>query len=306
MSFPMKKERIVISFGTKVLAVLFACVCMWGCGNELKREWGPVEWSSSRVVGGIIGFIDDSLTVVSDWRLWSQEQEDYVYGGATNQGTGHQGLRVYNYRVQEDGPRWTDTLDNENTENFTYLKGQLSDSVIWGGNGVDSFSFWKLGEKPAVKNVSIVEDGCKIKFKQEALRVWLDETIFMKGPLGAGGDSCQYAILDTAAGMLTYKRLDNVLEWLKACDDVRAWGDDVYCLSLDKTSGNSVILKNGVDSIFAPMDKIYEGCFSGDMIELGVRICSLKKDEITCSDVKWTGNRELEFYRNDGTVIHLE
>lgn len=61
-----------------------------------------------------------------------------------------------------------------------------------------------------------------------------------------------------------------------------------------------------MDSIFAPMEKIYEGHFSGNMIELGIRICSLKTDEITCSDIKWTGNRELEFYRNDGAVIYLK
>ncbi len=128
-----------------ILAVALACVCMWGCGDDFERKWGPIEWSSPRTVGGVIGFVDDSLVIVSDWRHWSQEQDGFVYDGGTISGIGHQGLRVYNYRVQEEGPRWTDTLDNANTNGFTYLVGQLSDSVIWGGNGNSSFSFWKLG-----------------------------------------------------------------------------------------------------------------------------------------------------------------
>ena len=119
-----------------------------------------------------------------------------------------------------------------------------------------------------------------------------------------GGDTCQYVVLDTIANTITYKRLDENIDWIQKCDDVRAWGDDVYCLLLEE-EGYSVVLKNSNDSIFVPLEKIYEGNFSGNMMELGVRICSLVTDKIACSDVKWTGNRDLEFYRNDGTIIHL-
>ena len=81
---------------------------------------------------------------------------------------------------------------------------------------------------------------------------------------------------------------------------------NIVKLIFDKDDGRSVLLKDAIDSIFAPMEKLYEGRFSGNMLELGVRVCSLINDEIVCSDVKWTGNRELEFYKNDGTVIHLQ
>lgn len=39
--------------------------------------------------------------------------------------------------------------------------------------------------------------------------------------------------MDTIARTLTFKRLSDDLEWIKECDDVRAWGDDVYCLKRD-------------------------------------------------------------------------
>ena len=151
------------------------------------------------------------------------------------------------------------------------------------------------------------KEGCDVDYSVRALRPWLNGNIIALGEetINADGNSCQYAILDTTARTITYKRLDKDLEWIKQCDDVRAWDDDVYCLALDENNGNSFVLKNGVDSIFAPMEKIYDGHFSGNMIELGVRVCSLINNVITCPDVKWTGTRELEFYRNDGAVIRL-
>ena len=293
-----------------VTAVL-ACICMWGCS-------GKTEWNNSFGGAEVVGFINDSLVIVYDSQGWHQDQGSFIQDHGDISGRGHQRLRVFNYRVQEDGPRWTDTLDNDDIEDFNYVKGQLSDSVIWGGDPKSEVSFWKIGEKPRKMKVKKVFDGCSIDVRYTTkLRPWLDGKILVMGNRlnpdiegfdldSLGSEYCQYAVLDTIQKTTTYKRIDDDLRWIKKCDDVRAWGDDVYCLLLDEKEGNSVVLKNANDSIFAPMEKIYEGHFSGNMIELGVRICSLITDEIVCSDVKWTGNRELEFYRNDGTVIHLE
>ena len=210
--------------------------------------------------------------------------------------------------------RWEEHIDDD----FEYIKGQLADSVIWGGDPKSEMSFWKIGEKPHRIKIKKAFDGCSIDVPYTTkLRPWLDGKILVLGNKrnpdmegfaldSLGSDYCQYAVLDTVQKVITYKKLDGDLVWVRKCDDVRAWGNDVYCLVLNKESGNSFVLKNEVDSIFAPMEKIYEGHFSGNMMELGVRICSLIKDKITCSDVKWTGNRELEFYRNDGTVISLK
>jgi hypothetical protein len=300
-------ENKVTKFGLRkmlaVLAVAFACVGMWGCSET------TFEWDEKRSGAKVMGFVDDSLVMVEDYRCWSK-YTNYANGSSDDdRGCENARLCVYNYRVQEDGPRWCDSLTGSYTNGM--WDGQFSDSVIWGHLYVqrkNSISLWKIGEKPHTINLNRNLEGCSIVFRGNSVKEWVDGAFIVRNEksLKFGGDSCQYAVLDTLLKTITYKRLDKDLEWIKECDDVRAWHDDVYCLVLNKENGISFVLKNGVDSIFAPMEKIYEGHFSGNMIELGVRICSLIKDEITCSDVKWTGNRELEFYQNDGTVIYLK
>lgn len=214
-------------------------------------------------------------------------------------------MRVYNYRVQEDGPRWTDTLDNENTNDFTYLVGQLSDSVIWGGNGKESFSFWKLGRKPVAMNMAIFKDGCNATFKQEKMRVWLNGTILLKGPLGAAGDSCQYAVLDTIAKTLTYKRLSDDLEWVKVCNDVRAWGKNVYCLYYEASSA-SVYLKienKMKDSVLVDDQRWYSGVFFlGKMILVDGNLCEYK-DAWVCYPRQ--GILKMGFHADNGIILQF-
>lgn len=284
-----------------VAMVALACVCMWGCG-DLLREDGEKEFTGHYIKGNanVIGFIDDSLVIVYDFQYWNQDLAD----GSQITGAGKQRLRVFNYRVQEDGPRWADTLDNM-TEVYDYVKGQLSDSVIWGGNGRTSFSFWKLGEEPVVRGVRVNKEGCDMDYGVRSLRPWLNETIIALGEnsLKNSGSACQYAILDTIANTLTYKRLDANLKWIEKCDDVRARGDDVYCVILDDEGENSVVLKNENDTIPAPR-KFAIGGFWGDMIKMSGNICNIKNDKITCSDVVWYGN-ELKFYQNGEIIVDL-
>lgn len=283
-----------------VAITAFACVCMWGCSDRVE-----FKWSDGRGSPLIAGFIDDSLVVAYDCREWLETTETWSIGDGYSEESscGHDRLLVYNYQVQEDGPRWTDSLTNKRGGYRWY---QLTDSIFWRWEE-KNILLWKIGETAHEMKISRKNEGCSHSSKIERIHQWLDGTFIALGEnLSAGEDSCQYAVLDTISGTLTYKRLDKNLEWIKVCDDVRAWDDDVYCLLLDEKDGNSFVLKNEKDSIFAPMEKLFDGRFCGNMMELGVRVCSLTKDEIMCSDVKWTGNRELEFYRNDGTVIHLE
>ena len=70
-------------------------------------------------------------------------------------------------------------------------------------------------------------DGCSVDFAVKKMRVWLDGKIYAqseRGYLNAGGDTCQYAVLDTNEKVITHKRLSSELEWIKKCDDVRAFG----------------------------------------------------------------------------------
>ena len=288
-----------------VAITAFACVCMWGCGVD--DGWGEREFRAYDVAK-VVGFVDDSLVILADSREWMQETPDYAIGGH-----GHQRIRVFNYRVQEDGPRWTDTLDNF-VDECDYVLGQLSDSVVWGGQPSlytkvwkgPLMTFWKIGEKPIVKNISVETERCSQTFFVKNMRSWIEETIIVlsEKSLRYGGDTCQYAVLDTVAGTLTFKRLDENLKWIQKCDDVRAWGDDVYCVILDNEGENSLILKNINDTIPTPR-KFAIGGFWGNMIKLSGNICSIHDDEITCSDVIWYGN-ELKFYENGEVVVDLE
>lgn len=286
----------LLSVATFVFVVMLA-----GC--SIDKEDGPIEWDEERTIGKIIGFIDDSLVIVSDWRGWNQEKGTFIHDGGMASGIGHQGLRVYNYRVQEDGPRWTDTLDNENTNDFTYLVGQLSDSVIWGGNGNESFSFWKLGQKPVVMNMAVSKDGCNATFKEERMRTWLNGEILLKGPFGAGGDSCQYAILDTVERTITYKRLDDELKWIEKCDDVRAWESDVYCFMPGESAFEAVLLRNGLDTIDVPI-KFTVGDFWGEVLRLNANLCDFFDGMVACSGAIWRGG--LVFYEDEEIVAELE
>ena len=299
----MKKFGNVALLAVAITA--FACVCMWGCGVD--DGWGEREFRAYDVAK-VVGFVDDSLVILADSREWMQETPDYAIGGH-----GHQRLRVFNYRIQEDGPRWVDTLDNF-VDECDYVLGQLSDSVVWGGQPSlytkvwkgPLMTFWKIGEKPIVKNISVETERCSQTFFVKNMRSWIEETIIVlsEKSLRYGGDTCQYAVLDTVAGTLTFKRLDENLKWIQKCDDVRAWGDDVYCVILDNEGENSLILKNINDTIPTPR-KFAIGGFWGNMIKLSGNICSIHDDEITCSDVIWYGN-ELKFYENGEVVVDLE
>ena len=286
-----------------VVMVALACVCMWGCG-DLLREDGEKEFTGHYIKGNakVVGFIDDSLVIVYDFQYWNQD----LANGSQITGTGKQRLRIFNYRVQEDGSRWADTLDNM-TEVYDYVKGQLSDSVIWGGNGRNSFSFWKLGEEPVVRGVRINKEGCDVDYGVRSLRPWLNETIIALGEnsLKNSGSACQYAILDTVANTLTYRRLDANLKWIEKCDDVRAWGDDVYCSVPGEHPLEGHILKNNTDTLLAPL-VFSRGIFWGEMIELRASICRLEKKLISCLDPEFTWREPLKFYQNNNVVVELE
>lgn len=273
-----------------------ACVCMWGCSDDVT-----FEWERTRRNAKVIGFVDDSLVMVGDYRFWLEVTDSWNGEHLEESGAGNPRLCVYNYRIQEDGPRWCDSVAERN--NSGWFGGQLTDSIIWGGNFTAKMRMWKIGEQPhEIAIARRVEDGCSGKFKITSIKQWLDGTFIARSDesLNAAGDSCQYAVLDTVARTLAYKRLGQDLEWIKKCDDVRAWGNDVYCILLDRKEGNSLVFKNENDTIHVPR-KFAIGGFWGNMIKMSGNICSIDNDKITCSDIIWYGN-ELKFYQDEEVV----
>ena len=293
------------------VAIFVLVTMLSGC--SIDKEDGPIEWDEERTIGKIIGFIDDSLVIVSDWRGWNQEKGTFIHDGGMSGGLGHQGLRVYNYRVQEDGPRWADSLSNEIDDDFGYSKGQLSDSVVWGGDNVHTYSFektisfWRLGEKPRKMNVETRYDGCTIKMSTRRFREWKDGKIIALGEYNMDyykkTDQCQYAILDTVERMITYKVLDDELKWIEKCDDVRAWGTDVYCFMPGESAFEAVLLRNGLDTIDVPI-KFTVGDFWGDVLRLNANLCDFFDGKVACSGAIWHGG--LVFYKDEEIVAELE
>lgn len=286
-----------------VMGVL-VCVCMWGCSDTEFR------WNEERSGAKVVGFVNDSIVMVGDYRCWTEITDGVGANYKDIDGCGQERLCVYNYRVQEDGPRWCDSISNRNSTGIFGMEvhssrpsGQMTDSIIWGGYVNNSIRLWKIGELPHEISLNKKMDGCSVEFTVQSVKQWFDGTFIAKSDrsLSAGDDNCQYAVLDTTAKIITYKRLEKDLVWIKQCNDVRMWGKDVYCVILDAENANSVVLKNERDTI--PMPRIFAiGGFWGDMLKLSGQLCSFKNDMAECADVVWYGN-ELKFYRNDGTVV---
>ena len=293
----LKKSEIEGLFA--VLALAFVCVGMWGCGDQVE-----FKWRDSRGTPSIAGFIDDSLVVAYDCRGWLETTETWNGGYSDDESCGHDRLLVYNYRVQEDGPRWTDSLTNKRGGYRWY---QLTDSIFWRWEG-KNILLWKIGETAHEMKLSRKNEGCSQEFEINRIHQWLDDGfIALGGRFSAGGDSCQYAVLDTIAGTLTYKRLDKNLAWIKECDDVSAWGEDVYCLALTNDPLDLFLEKNDMvlDSLlqgkpygWAEYTKVE---FAGNILNLGNNICKIVNDNFQCVGISIRNS--LEYRYKDGTSI---
>jgi len=237
-------ENKVTKFGIEkllaVLAIAFACECMWGCSDDVS-----FEWERTRRNAKVIGFVNDSLVMVGDYRFWLEVTDSWNGEHLEESGAGNPRLCVYNYRVQEDGPRWCDSVAERN--NSGWFSGQMTDSIIWGGDFTAKMRMWKIGEQPhEIAIARRIEDGCSGKFKITSIKQWLNGTFIARGDksFNAEGDGCQYAVLDTMTRTLMFKRLEKSLEWIKECDDVRAWDKDVYCLALNRESYDAFLIIN--------------------------------------------------------------
>lgn len=281
-------------FVAQIMVAVLICVYMWGCSDDVS-----MHWSEERSLGKVVGFVDDSLAIVNTSRYWHEEVEPTFGLSYDRSGYAHPGLSLYNYRVQLDGPVWFDTLDNSRDDDFEYVKGQLLDSVIWGGDPKSEVSFWKIGGKPHKMKIKKLFDGCSVEVGYTTkLRPWFDGKILVMGERNVppdvkgfdmdslGNEYCQYGVLDTIQKTVTYKRLDCDLKWIKKCDDVRAWDGDMYCLKFDKEERTSSLFVN--DSLRHVLENDYfwtAGAvlqFQGNILLLERDVCRLENGKIKC------------------------
>ena len=299
----MKTAKISIALCVMknfIVGTMLALMCggVVGCSDRVEFKWG------GRGNMSIAGFIDDSLVVAYDCRGWLETTETWNGGYSEDASCGHDRFLVYNYRVQEEGPRWSDSLTNKSGGYRWY---QLTDSIFWRWEE-NNILLWKLrGEAHEIK-LSRKNEGCSETFDVDRMHQWKNGMfIALGGKLSAKGDSCQYAVLDTTARTLTYERLEKNLEWIQKCDDVRTWGEDVYCIAMLNNPKDLFLLKNNenLDSLIHGDDyKWTENSivvFSGQILNLSGNIGLLKDNRIeifSSADLK-----ELMFRNIGGSLI---
>lgn len=94
---------------------------------------------------------------------------------------------------------------------------------------------------------------------------------------------------------------------VQKCDDVRAWGEDVYCLqTIPNADQIGHLLVNGVDQGMLKINAAI-GPFWGNMLELGNNLCELSDEGILkCLSVRWLGGTEkAKFVDENGNTIYL-
>lgn len=293
----MKKFQVV-------LVAVLACVGMWGCSDDVT-----FEWERTRRNAKVIGFVNDSLLMVGDYRFWLEVTDSWNGEHLEESGAGNPRLCVYNYRVQEDGPRWCDSVVERN--NSGWFSGQMTDSIIWGGDFTAKMRMWKIGEQPhEIAIARRVEDGCSGKFKITSIKQWMDGTFIARGDksLTTEGNACQYAVLDTMARTLTFKRLEKSLEWVKECDDVQSLKNKIYCLrTIVHTDQIGHLIVNNEDQGLLGINAAI-GPFWGNMLELGNNLCKISDNGLNCLSIRWLGGVEIEYAKfvNDmGGTVYL-
>ena len=129
-------------------------------------------------------------------------------------------------------------------------------------------------------------DGCSGEFVVASVKQWFDDKFIVRGDKSLISDGCQYAVLDTVARTVTYKRLDENLKWIQKCDDVRAWGEDVYCLKFDKEERTSSLFIN--DNLVYRLENDYfwtAGAvlkFQGRIFLLEHDVCRFENGVVNC------------------------
>ena len=97
-----------------------------------------------------------------------------------------------------------------------------------------------------------------------------------------------------------YKRFDEDLKWVEKCDDVRAWGDDVYCFMPGANNFEAVLLRNS-DVVDVPV-KFTIGDFWGDVLRPNADLCSLVDGSVVCTGIEWRGDG-VKFYQDNVVIV---
>jgi len=211
------------------------------------------EWNSTRGTSGIRAIVNDSLALQSSTRGWNKTVHSLL-SEDDSKGGDNEGLHLINFRKKSPFI-WSDTLDYN-----VDIQGQLSDSVVFGGDLNNEVSFWKIGQKPVTKKIKSWVGGCSpnisknIAFPNYQIRPWRKGTFLILGTsIASGSDSCQYAVLDTSTGIIEQSQFSNSDAWISGCEDVNYFSGKTICLKsrIEKSRYGVDLLVEGlvVDSL---------------------------------------------------------
>lgn len=216
-----------------VLAVAFACVCMWGCGDSDYRQWG------GRYEGTLVAIIDDSLALLTNSRGYEDCHDVFMGSEECERKGTNDGLFLVNYRKQQS-PYWGDTVDGE----ISLISGYYNDSSAFFSNTKNEFGFWKIGEKPRVVRKWNCETPCRCDRRKYG-RPWIDGNVLLKME---NQNECPYAVLDTATGAVKKLEFSGEYAWLEGCDDITYIDGKILCVKRmgDVMGSISILTLDGV------------------------------------------------------------
>lgn len=199
-------------------------------------------------------FINDLLALRTSHRTFHSQTGGMIFGMVSADASesysvkDNGGLHLVNYRSKQPVV-WADTVNWE-----TNLIGQVTDSMVYGGDLWNEIVLWKIGEKP--KKIKPKWSGdCAFKLRESSLpdfrvRPWRDGKFLLLGNTptkSIRADTCQYAILDTTTSEAVLNRFNNKEEaWLSECMDIRYSNNQIICLQINESERKQLdIIVNG-------------------------------------------------------------
>ena len=245
------------------MALVVACICMWGCGLLDDEERFVVD--KNRTNGYLVAIIDDSLAVMENlrgWELWDDDCNSWEY---CDKGTMNPGIFLVNYRKKQS-PLWGDTVEGR----ISIVDGYFHDSSALFSTIDGEFGFWKIGGDARIVRKWKWDDSCKWEGYRLRGSAWIDGKILMKGAF-----HCGFAILDTTTGNVSNLEYTGDYAWLEGCDDITYIDGDVVCIRHRENRLCEVNLerdKNVVDSLIKDEWMLFDPPeFHGNAIKVKAR-----------------------------------
>src|SRR5574344_507599 len=215
--------------------IFVAVLLLSGCDNTTTTVSG---WDRS---GGVVTIVDDSLALVN-YARGEDTCEENEWSGLEDCESSFlsSGLFLVNYRNKQT-PLWGDTLDYY----LSFYGNYFSDSSVMTLDASGrKFGFWRIGGVPSGLKSWTWTGTCSPKLQgTKRARPWKDGDVLILGEwIPQGGDSCQYAVLDTSTGIVSQGRFSDDDSWLAKCDDINYFNGKVACLRKDTSFACAVDL----------------------------------------------------------------